>query len=89
MPTPSKNLDVLTKGILKTGHDIQNTSVKCFSICKPLHMFYFVLSRVILLTKSTVNIHKYINTTMIIDMYTAPKQILDVILLPITIIYRK
>lgn len=51
-------------------------------------MFYFVLSRVILLTKSTVSIHKYINTTMIIDMYTAPKQILDVILLPITIIYR-
>lgn len=51
-------------------------------------MFYFVLSRVILLTKSTANIHKYINITMIIDMYTAPKQILDVILLPITIIYR-
>lgn len=51
-------------------------------------MFYFILFRVILLTKSTVNIHKYINTTMIIDMYTAPKQILDVILLPITINYR-
>ena len=51
-------------------------------------MFYFVLLRVILLTKSTVNIHKCINTAMIIDMYTEPKQILDVILLPITIIYR-
>lgn len=54
-----------------------------------MHLFYFVLFRVILLTKYTVIIHKYINAIMIIDMCTAPKQILDAILLPIKIIYRK
>ena len=52
-------------------------------------MFYFALFRIILLTKSISNIHKYINTTMIIDMYTTSKQNLDSLLLPIKIIYRK